>query len=130
MSDNLDSAASSAHYAMRAAQEQPVWVLLNHVKADHRTDFEHFVHDILKPMAQQRGPEQFRQFRVLHPIRSNDDGTYTYVFLMDPLVVGGDYSFDGLTDFYGAEKAQEYLQLWADALASPQVGYEVVQSSW
>jgi hypothetical protein len=124
------SQAATERFSLRAAPGQPMWVVLNHVKADKRASFEQFVHQILKPMAAQTAPEQFRQFRVLHPVSPNDDGTYTYVFLMDPLVVGGDYSFDGLKHIYGEEQAQVYLQLWEEALASPQVGYEVVQSEW
>ncbi len=130
MTNSMHQTLGSERYAVRAAPGQTMWVVLNHVRADHRDQFERFVHDIVKPMAEEHAPDQFRQFRMLHPTRSNDDGTYTYAFLMDPLVVGGDYSFDGLTDVYGAEKAREYLQLWQDTLASPQVGYEVVQSSW
>jgi hypothetical protein len=127
---NQSNQAEMGRSAIRAAPGQPMWVVLNHVKADHRANFEQFVHQILKPMAAQTAPEQFRQFRVLHPASPNSDGTYTYVFLMDPLVIGGDYSFDGLKHMYGEEQAQIYLQIWDNALASPQVGYEVVQSEW
>ena len=119
-----------AHQIVRARFGQPMAVILNHVKADKRVQFEQFVHTILRPMAEQVGPAQFRQFRVLHPTTANDDGTYTYIFLMDPLVVDGDYSFDGLAHFYGTEQAQAYIALWEEALASPQIGYEVMQSSW
>ncbi len=130
MSNPLDPTLSNDRSVVRAGPGQPVWVVLNHVKADQRANFERFVHEILNRMAETKAPDQARQLRVLHPTTANDDGTYTYVFLMDPLVVGGDYSFDQLTPFYGEEKASEYLHLWEDALARPQVGYEVVHSSW
>ena len=115
---------------IRASQGQPMWVLVNHVKANRREAFERFVHDILRPMAEQTSMDQFRQTRFLHPTATNEDGTYTYVFLMDPLVVGADYTFEGFKQFYGEEKAREYEQIWEEAFARPQEAYELIQSSW
>jgi len=72
-----------------------------------------------------------RHTRFLHPAEQNEDGTYTSVFLMDPLVEDADYDIVSLlTKAYGQEKAEEYVQLWGETLAGPQVGYDLIQSPW
>jgi hypothetical protein len=115
----------------RATTGERVWVTLNHVKADQRELHEQFVHDILRPAAEQVDPTTVRKVRFLHPTEQNEDGTYTYIFLMDPFVEGADYSIDNLLNqVYGDAKGQEYFQMWLDSLAEEQHGYEVIQSPW
>jgi len=61
---------------------------------------------------------------MLEPLRANEDGTYTFIYLMDPMVnTPGAYAF--LPPFsreYGEEKAREIIKTgFTDALARPQV---------
>ena len=108
-----------------------MWVLLNHIKADRCAQFERFVHDILMPAVMQFEPDMCRLVRVLHPTRPNEDGTFTYVFLMDPLILDADYSFEYLLNkAYPPEKVEEFLRLEEETYASPQVEFEVTQSAW
>jgi hypothetical protein len=89
------------------------------------------VHQILLPAAEKAAPSTLRHTRFLRPAQQNEDGTYSSVFLMDPLVEGADYDILSLLEkAYGVEKAEEYIQLWTESLAGPQVGYDLVQSSW
>jgi len=114
---------------IRAAEGEKMWVLLNHVKADKLEQHKRFVHDILMPAAEKVDPVAFRHTRFLYPAEPNEDGTFTSVFLMDPLVEGADYTFLGLlTKAYGEELAKEYIKLWEEAEASPQVGYSLIQA--
>ena len=114
---------------IRAAQGERMWVLLNHVKADKLEQHKHFVQDILMPAAEKVDPAAFRHTRFLFPAEPNQDGTFTSVFLMDPIIEGADYTFlDLLTKAYGEEQAKEYVKLWEEAEASPQVGYSVTQA--
>ena len=117
---------------MRASKGDTVWVLLNHIKADKREQFEKFVHEILWPLAQKLEPadqQVAKQTRVLHPIEMNEDSTYTYVFLMDPLIPGASYDvMYYLKKGYGEEKAKEYSNMFGECFASPQVGYTLIQS--
>jgi hypothetical protein len=71
---------------VRAVEDERIWVLLNHVKADKWEQHEHFVHDVLVPAMEEVEPCARRHTRFLHPAEQNEDGTYTSVFLMDPLV--------------------------------------------
>jgi hypothetical protein len=122
--------ANVARETIRAAEGEQMWVLVNHVKADKWEQHEHFVHNILMPAAEKVDPAAFRHTRFLHPAEQNEDGTYTSVWLMDPVIEGADYDISSLLKkAYGEEKAEEYDRLWDESLASPQVGYELVQSA-
>ncbi len=115
---------------IRAAEGERVWVLLNHVKADKWEQHERFILEILWPAAHEADPAAARHSRFLQPAAQNEDGTYTSVFLMDPVIEGSDYEILSLLKkTYGEDKAEEYLKLWSESLASPQVGYEVIQSA-
>ena len=118
----------------RAAEGDTVWVLLNHIKYDKRQDFEKFTDEIFWPKAatlDAADQRAFNQTRVLYPTEMNDDSTYTYVFIMDPVIPGEDYSISKfLTKMYGAEKAEEYLKSFEDWYASPQIRYVLVQTKW
>ena len=108
-----------------------MWVILNHVKADKREQFEHFVHRLLKPAAEQCAPAIAARVRLLEPAEPNPDGTYTYVMLMDPVVAGRDYgSAPLLAQAYDEAQASAYGRLFREALATPQARYELVQSPW
>ena len=116
---------------IRASAGEKVWVLLNHIKADKREAFEHFMQNILIPAAQKVAPDVYRHVRFLQPTEPNEDGTYTYIFLPDPVLPDAEYSIEELLkQAYPEEQVTEYMQRWKDSLASPQVGYEVVQTSW
>ena len=122
--------ANVARETIRAAEGEQMWVLLNHVKADKWEQHEHFVHNILMPAAEKLDPAAFRHTRFLHPAEQNEDGTYTSVWLMDPVIEGADYNILSLLKkAYGEDKAEEYVQLWNESLVSPQVGYELIQSA-
>lgn len=131
MQANTPQPTDGAPGLIRATNGQPMWIRLNHVKADKRELFEHYIHDILRPAVERVEPAIARQVRFLHPTEPDEDGTYTYVFLMDPLIEGVDYDIGNLLKrAYGDAQAQEYDQMWDEALASPQTGYELIQSAW
>ena len=103
------------------------------VKADKRKQYEHFVHDIFWPGAAKlsaSGQRVFRQTRVMHPTKANTDGSYTYMFIMDPYIVGEDYDIESLVKkMYGAKQGAEHYKLFAGAVvAGKDVGYRVMQS--
>lgn len=115
-----------------AMQGDSVWIIISPVKADKRAVFEKFVHEIFWPGASKLSKEEqklFRQARILHPVAPEADGTYSYIFFIDPVVTGGNYGvMDLLTKMYGEAKAKEYNKLWEEAAAGEQKSYRVVQS--
>jgi hypothetical protein len=67
------------------------------------------------------------QTRFLYSDEPNENGNYTSVFLMDPVVQDGNYSIlDILKQEYGEEQGEEYFKGWA----AEQVGFSVKQSTW
>lgn len=116
---------------IRAAAGERMWIRVETIKADKREQFERFVHTILFPAVQQVEPAMARQVRFLHPYAANEDGTYTYVFLMDPLIAELDYEIERLLKrAYGDVLGQEHNELGNEPQAAPQYGYDLVQSAW
>lgn len=109
-------------------------MIINHVKPDKREQFEKFVNEVFWPMATKLSPEDqrlFKQTRVLYPTKAETDGTYSYVFLMDPVIATGDYEIDHLLKkIYGEGKWEEYGKMFGETLARDQTFYEVVQSKY
>lgn len=116
---------------IRAHEGDEVWVVLNHVKSGQCETFEHFVHSILMPALAHLHPDVYNHTRVLHPASSNDDDTYTYIFIMDPIVANGDYDIANiLTEYYTHDQAQDFLAVWEATLAKPQSRLMLHQSDW
>ena len=120
--------------AQGAVEGQRMWVRIETIKADKREEFERFVHTILRPAVERVEPAMARQVRFLHPRAANADGTYTYVFLMDPLVEGYDYAEYEIGELlkraYGDILGQEHDELGREAMAVPQSGFDLTQSAW
>lgn len=103
------------------------------VKADKRKQYEHFVHDIFWPGAAKlsaSGQRVFKQTRVMHPIKANADGSYTYLFIMDPYIKGEDYDIESLVKkMYGPKQGAAYYKLFDGAIVQGKdVGYRMTQS--
>lgn len=131
MADQSSATASEMRQDLGALVGEPVWVLLNHVKGDRRAQFERFVFKVLRPAGERLVPAIPARVRVLTPTRANDDGTFTYVMLLDPVLPDEDYRLAPLLErAYGVERGREHMQEFTDALATPQVGYQLVQSPW
>lgn len=116
----------------RAKEGDTVWVIVNHVKAAKRQQFEQFVHTSFWDSASKLSAadqQVFRQTRVLHPTAAEKDGSYSYLFVMDSYVPGGNYDIQSLLKkMYSTNKATEYNQLFEECMASPQTVYITVQS--
>lgn len=116
---------------IRAKQNEPMWVVVNRVKAERWEEHVRFIHDILTPASEKVDPVTYRHVRFLVPTKQNDDGTYTSIFLMDPLLPDAEYNIlKILIQAYGEQKAQEEMGKWAETFAGEQSLYEMQQSPW
>ena len=120
-----------------ASPGESMWVVLNHVKADKRQQFEKFVYEILLPALEEgakvdpTSKKIIEQTRMLEPRRVNKDSSYTYIWLMDPIVKDADYSYPGiLNKVYSPEETKKYISMNDECLVSPQIGYRVKQGNW
>lgn len=124
--------SSAQKISLRAAKGDTVWVIVNHIKADKKEQFEKFIAGTLWGASKQlKGKDQavFKQTRVLYPTKPEADGTLSYIFIMDPLVNGGDYNLHSLLGkIYGDQKALEYENVFNETAASEQTMYVEIQS--
>ena len=115
----------------RAAANDTVWVVWNVVKKDKVSQFEDFNFNYLDPAAKEFFPKLRNTVRLLKPVSPNADGTFTYVYLMDP-AIDREYSMmPSLEAKYGSEKAKEYLKMFEDCLKDGKQQWVVsLQTSW
>jgi len=120
-----------------ASSGDPMWVILNHVKADKRQQFEKFVYEILLPALEENAKNDSKtrnlieQTRMLEPRRANKDSSYTYIWLMDPIVKDADYSYPGILNrVHSPEETEKYISMQLECLVVPQVSYPVKQGRW
>ena len=115
----------------RASLNDTVWVILNRIKADKLSQFEDFYFNYLEPAAAEYTPQKKKTIRALKPVEQNEDGTYTYVELMDPVISTEYAMMVPLTAKYGEEKAAEYFKMFVDCLKDgKQEMIVTVQTAW
>jgi hypothetical protein len=104
-----------------------VWVIANHIKDNAKADYEKWMTDIfLKPMAATKDPILMKQnasTRWLNPAKQNTDKTWTYVFLMDPVIPKANYDIESyLKQTYGEAQGKAYMAQYQGFIASePQI---------
>ncbi|WP_163716895.1 YybH family protein [Mangrovibacterium lignilyticum] len=116
---------------VRAMENDSVWVVWNIIKPNKVQQFEDFNFNYLDPAAKEFYPEMRNTVRTLRPVKANDDGTFTYIYLMDP-AISSEYSMKlPLAAKYGEEKADEYLKMFEDCLKGGKQQWVVtVQTAW
>lgn len=101
----------------RALANDTVLIVLNHVKPDKVAQFEDFNKNYLSPAGAETNPQVKANVRMQKPVYINADGTYTYVYFMDPYKGSLNYSIDyTLNAKFGKEKADEYFKMYVDCL--------------
>lgn len=93
------AAAPTGGGISRAAPGDSVYVVLNVVRPDQRAGFEEFTRLFWRAGLNTSDASirnVFRHTRALVPAKAEADGTYSYGFLMDPVVSGGNYDVDDL----------------------------------
>jgi hypothetical protein len=119
---------SAAPHARRG-QRVSVWVDV--IKADKRDAWEHLVHDVIAPAALECDPEVLRHTRLLEPAAANDDGTWTYAIMPDPIDERFDYDATRyVREAFGPGKAAEADRVWDECHATPQYSIDLLQSAW
>lgn len=100
----------------QASINDNVWVIWNFVKADKVSQFEDFNFNYLEPAAAEYYPQMRSTIRLLKPVKQNKDGTFTYIYLMDPAIRTNYDMMLPLTAKYGEENAKDYLIMFKDCL--------------
>jgi hypothetical protein len=115
----------------RAHPGETVWVCISVIKADKREAFLRHVREVKTPAVKAVRPEAHASVRLLEPSEASADGTWPFVWLMDPALPGEDYEMEPMYEaFYGSEKAKELLREWDDCHVGEQLFYAVTQTEW
>jgi len=124
--------ANASASAGRAVANDSVLIVMNDVKPGKVEQFENFNKNFLLPAAAETNMKTKATVRTLKPLLAGKDGTYNYVYLMDPFV--GTYNYDiqaTLAAKYGKEKAAEYMKMYLDCLKDgTSHAYLTVQTAW
>ncbi len=108
---------SSPAPVKRASAGDSVLIVLNYVKSDKVEQFEDFNMNYLSPAGAESNPMVKATVRMQKPVQKNADGTYTYIYLMDPYKGSLNYDiYYSLSAKYGKEKADEYIKMYTDCL--------------
>lgn len=112
----------------RSVENDTILIIHNYVKADKVADFKKYNYDLVRIARKENSPAA-RSARMLEPLRANEDGTFTFIYLMDPAISTPDAykMLPPLIREYGEEKARDILKAgFTDALARPQVSSRYV----
>lgn len=109
---------------MRAKTGEEVWIIVTYVKEASKSEYEQWIKDIFYPALQQsKNPmnkAQLNATRWLEPAGQNEDKTWTYTWIMDPVVPKGDYDIPTLLNTaYGEEKGKAYWAKYETFWAKP-----------
>ncbi|MCF8332143.1 MAG: DUF4440 domain-containing protein [Bacteroidales bacterium] len=115
-----------------AAENDTMWVVRYRVNPTKREQFEKFNFNHLAVAAKKIDPKLKNSVRFLRPVNQNDDGSFTYIYLMDPVIDPTAYDIKPvLTKAYGKEKAAEYYKMFNACLQDKEMKVNgVVQTAW
>src|SRR5262249_1573973 len=100
-------------------------VILNFVKADKTGDFEMVLGKVKEGLAKAEKAERKQQaagWKVFKASEPGPNGAVIYVFVMDPVVKGGDFSVgDILLEAFGRAEGQTMYKNYTDAHGNPEI---------
>ena len=100
-------------------------VILNFVKADKTADFETVLNKLKEGLAKSEKAERKAMaagWKVFKATETGANGVAIYVFVMDPVAKGQEYSVGNLlVEAFGAE-GQALYKTYSDAYANPAIG--------
>lgn len=118
-----------------AKSGEEVWVIVSHIKVDKKVDYEKWMEEVffaaLHKTQNQLLKDQMKTTRWLTPKGQNDDQSWTYAFLMDPMVPNGDYDITTLLNKeYGEEKGKLHWEQYLSFMAKPVEAHILQQTNY
>ena len=117
----------------QAAENDRVFFAFLNVHQDMKEEFERITHELIFDKASETDQVDemiMGKTRILHPVKDNDDGTATYLVMIDPMYEG-EYEFTTkslLTKIYGEEEDGKLNDQLDKTLAGSQTSYLMTQS--
>jgi hypothetical protein len=100
-------------------------VILNFVKADKTADFEMALGKLKEALAKIEKPERKEQaagWKVFKAAEPGPGGAAIYVFIIDPVAKGAEYSVGNILVEAFAAEGQTIYKTYSDAYANPAIG--------
>jgi hypothetical protein len=100
-------------------------VILNFVKADKTADFEMVLGKVKEALAKSEKPERKQQatgWKVFKASEPGPNGAVIYVFTMDPVVKGADYSVGNILVEGFAAEGQTLYKTYSESFGTPAIG--------
>lgn len=123
--------------AQRAQVGDTLYVVEYTVVADRRDQFERFFNNAYFPAMRQVAKSDtsvqrvLRQSRLLAPARANEDGTLSYLLVLDPVVRGEAYNISALLRrVYPAPESDRLYRQLTESWARPFVARPYVQPAY
>jgi hypothetical protein len=107
----------------RAKTSDKILVVIVNVKGELKNEFDIWVKDVLYDALYKSKSEmkkaQLKTVRWLEPVRQNRDSTWTYSWIMDPIIPNTDYDIlTFLEKEYGKELGQKHWDKYLTFMAS------------
>ena len=120
---------------MRAKSGDEVWIIVTYVKDELKPEFEKWIKEVFySALHKSQNPMdklQLNSTRWLEPAHQNEDKTWTYVWIMDPVVPNGDYDIPTLLNKeYGEAKGTEHWVKYQTFWAKPVEAHILKQTSF
>lgn len=101
----------------RASANDTVMMVINNIKAEKVSQFEDYYNNYLALAAAENYGQIKPTVRMQKSLGPNKDGSFTYIFLMDPMNTSFNYDMSiPLIAKYGEEKAAEYGKMYLDCV--------------
>lgn len=125
--------ANASTITKRGVANDSVLIVMNSIKPDKVEQFENFNKKFLMPAVEETNHKIKSTVRTLKPLKASKDGTFNYVYIMDPFVGTYDYDIESnLAAKYGKEKAHEYMKIYQDCMKDGNSYHEYLslQTGW
>jgi hypothetical protein len=118
----------------RAGEGDTVFLALLDVLPDGKDVYDRISEYMFDKVAEvdQQAELIMSKTRVFYPTEPNEDGTFTYIVMFDPIYTGK-YSFSPgylIPKIYGEEEGKEILEEFGATIAGSQKSYTVIQSKY
>lgn len=120
---------------VRAQEGEKVYVIINYVKDECRKDYECFMNevffDILANSKNEQTQKALRTSRWLIPEAQNEDNTWSYIFIIDPVIENATYNIDSLfRERYNATEAMHLIKRYESFMVGLTHFYSLKQSKY
>lgn len=119
----------------RAKHDDQVLIVIVKVKEDSKEDFDLWIKDVLYDALYKSESmmkkAQLKATRWLEPTKQNEDGTWTYSWIMDPMIPGTNYDIiPFLTSEYGEKEGMKHWATYLTFMAGPPQSIIVTQTDF